>query len=127
MPSLKCSALGIATLLFAHISLAETVVSGTANVLAINTDVTNIENIEITGPNEFHLQTKSLALTSKEGFANGQYRFEVKANTGIANNLSTTENGRDGSVTTGTIVSVVDTGYFIIYNGAVVDVTTEPK
>ena len=92
----------------------------------ISTDVTQIDYIEITGPNDFHLRTTQLQLNSDTGFTNGQYRFEVHANTG---NTSTTSssNGRDGRTTTGTIISVVDTGYFITYNGAVVDVTTESK
>lgn len=127
MLSVKRLFAAMAAMLLAQSCLAATVVTGSANTLSINTNVDNFKFIEITGPNDFHLRTESLTLTSKAGFSNGQYRFEVTANMGASHKQVTTAHGRDGNTKTGDSLSVVDTGYFIIYNGTVVDVTAEKK
>ena len=102
---------------------AAKLVTGDANGFTINSAATNIQHIVVSGGN-FNVKTDSLTIKPSPPLADGQYSFEISAITG-KRTVSSTDNGRDGSVKTNDVVSVVDSGYFIIKDGKVLNLAGE--
>ncbi|CAA0091922.1 Uncharacterised protein [BD1-7 clade bacterium] len=127
MRTMKKSLLTMTALLLANFSQGETVVSGDASSVTIDSDIGYVEFVEIAGPHNLHLRSESLTITRDRDLPDGQYSFEISANTGYSsddteNNIN---NGRDNSQKPGERTSVVYSGFFILANGKVVDISAE--
>lgn len=102
---------------------AANLVIGDATRFTINSAAENIQFVIVSGGN-FSLKSDSLTIQPSPPLQDGQYGFEISAITG-QKTVSGTDNGRDGSVQTNDVISVVQTGYFIIKDGAVLDLAGE--
>ncbi|MDB4281795.1 hypothetical protein N9872_02340 [Paraglaciecola sp.] len=128
------SCLLLAIILFSNFSLAKVVFVGGSNGVEAENLPQNAVSIRLSGPNDFYQETKRMRFYATSGLLDGQYSFEIYGQV-----VNTTENiERNNKVrgdagrtkdfkSTGVIIKIIESGYFRISNGSVVNSRVEKR
>lgn len=125
MLNLKQASYALALLAFAGHGYADTQVSGGAYGLNFSTDVQDVAYIDVAGAG-YSERSESLSIEPHSPLKDGQYSYEISAVTGTKT-VTGEDNGRDGASQTNQIINVVESGYFIIHQGDVLDTSNEQE